>query len=125
IREALADQQPDAFLPALAGSLNNQSNRLAQLGRREEALTAVTRAVEIREALADQQPDAFLPALAGSLNNQSNRLAQLGRREEALTAITRAVDTYQTLADQHPDMFGGDLERTLQVREILRKLPEA
>ncbi|MFE1442974.1 trypsin-like peptidase domain-containing protein, partial [Streptomyces sp. NPDC058739] len=41
----------DADLSDLAISLNNQSVRLAGLGRREEALVAVTRAVEIREAL--------------------------------------------------------------------------
>ncbi|MFE2135681.1 ATP-binding protein, partial [Streptomyces sp. NPDC059466] len=86
----------DTSLSALATLLNNQSVRLAELGRREDALTAVTRAVEIREALADQQPDAFLPDLAMSLNNQSNHLAAVGRRGDALTAITRAVDTYQT-----------------------------
>ena len=39
---------PDAFLPNLAMSLNNQSNRLAELGRREEALAAIELAVTIR-----------------------------------------------------------------------------
>ncbi|MFE5656925.1 tetratricopeptide repeat protein, partial [Streptomyces sp. NPDC056517] len=100
-------------LPGLAASLNNQSVRLTGLGRREEALIAVTRAVEIRETLADRRPDAFLPDLAMSLNNQSNRLSDLGRREEALTAITRAVDTYQTLADRRPDAFLPDLAASL------------
>ncbi|MFB7333590.1 tetratricopeptide repeat protein, partial [Streptomyces adustus] len=100
-------------LPDLASSLNNQSNRLADLGRREEALAAITRAVEIREALAEQRPDAFLPDLAMSLNNQSNRLAGLGRREEALAAVTRAVATYQSLAERQPDGFLPDLASSL------------
>src|SRR5690606_1207420 len=90
-------------LPDLAGALNNQSVRLADAGRREEALKAITRAVDTYQTLAQQQPDAFLPDLAMSLNNQSNCLADAGRREEALKAITRAVDTYQTLAQQQPD----------------------
>ncbi|MYW47458.1 ATP-binding protein, partial [Streptomyces sp. SID161] len=80
IRETLARQRPDTFLPALATSLNNQSNHLADLGRRGEALTAITRAVGTYETLAVQQPDAFLPDLAMALNNQSIRLADLGRR---------------------------------------------
>ena len=54
-------------------SLNNQSSRLADLGRREEALAAIEEAVTIYRALAEARPDAFLPDLAMSLNNQSVR----------------------------------------------------
>ncbi len=112
---ALVEQQDvnDPNLPDLATVLNNQSVRLAGLGRREEALTAVTRAVDIRETLAEQRPDVFLPDLAMSLSNQSVRLAGLGRREEALTAVTRAVDIRETLAEQRPDAFLPDLASAL------------
>jgi len=40
----LAEERPDAFLPNLATSLNNQSLRLAALGRREEAQAAANEA---------------------------------------------------------------------------------
>ncbi|MEU5278140.1 hypothetical protein AB0G87_17195 [Streptomyces asoensis] len=66
-------------------------------------------------------PTADPADLAASLNNQSVRLAALGRREEALTAITRAVEIRETLAEQRPRMFGGDLERAVQLRELLRR----
>ncbi|WP_425247489.1 ATP-binding protein, partial [Streptomyces sp. NEAU-NA10] len=102
---------PDLFY--LAGSLNNQSNRLADLGQQEEALTAITRAVETYQTLAKQRPDAFLPNLAASLNNQSNRLADLGQQEEALTAITRAVEIDEALAEQRPDAFLPNLAMSL------------
>jgi hypothetical protein len=36
--------RPDVFRPGLAGSLNNLSLRLAELGRREEALAAMQEA---------------------------------------------------------------------------------
>ncbi|AGK76239.1 TPR domain protein [Streptomyces microflavus DSM 40593] len=105
---------PTPDLPRLATALNNQAIGLASLGRREEALNAVTRAVEIRENLAAQQPDAFLPDLASSLNNQSIRLADLGRREEALNAATRAVETYQALTEkQRPNAFSPRLAMAL------------
>ncbi len=87
----LAKVRPDAFLPDLAGSLNNQSICLGDLGRREQALAAIEEAVSIRRGLAKARPDAFLPDLAGSLNNQSNRLGDLGRREQALAAIEEAI----------------------------------
>ncbi|MFJ9585655.1 tetratricopeptide repeat protein [Streptomyces acidicola] len=103
--EALAKQQPDAYLPDHAASLNNQCNHLANLGRLEEALAAVTRAVRTYEALAKQQPDTYLHNLAASLNNQAACLGDLGRLKEALAAVTRAVQTYETLAKQRPDAY--------------------
>ena len=72
-------------------SLNNQSNRLSELGRREGALSASDEAVKIYRALAEARPDAFLPNLAMSLNNQSMFLSELGRREDALGAIDEAL----------------------------------
>jgi hypothetical protein len=59
-------------------------------GRREEALTAITEAVEYYRALAQAHPDAFLSNLAMSLKNQAGRLADLGRREDALIARREA-----------------------------------
>jgi tetratricopeptide (TPR) repeat protein len=100
----LADARPDAFLPDLAASLNNQSGCLSELGRREEALAAIGEAVTTYRQLADARPDAFLPDLAASLNNQSVFLSELGRREEALAAIGEAVTTYRQLADARPQV---------------------
>src|SRR5690606_32290268 len=62
----MADQEPDAYLPNLAASLNNLSNRLGELGRREEGLAAVQRAINVYERLAAANPDAHLPDLAAS-----------------------------------------------------------
>ncbi|HEY6795110.1 MAG TPA: tetratricopeptide repeat protein, partial [Kineosporiaceae bacterium] len=109
----LAAGRPDAFLPDLAMSLNNLSNRLADLGRREEALAAITEATEALRELAAARPDAFLPDLATSLNNLSVMLADLGRREEALAAITEAAEAYRELAAKWPEVFEEDLRRSL------------
>ena len=88
----MAEAQPAAYLPDLAASLNNLSNRLGELGRTEEGLATITEAVEIRRRLAEAQPAAYLPDLAASLNNLSLRLGALGRTEEGLAAITEAVE---------------------------------
>ncbi len=104
--------EPDAA-SHLAGSLNNLSNRLGDLGRREEALAAIQEAVTIRRELAAARPDAFRPALAGSLNNLSADLGGLGRREEALAAIQEAAEVYRELAAARPDAFRPDLATSL------------
>ena len=96
-------------------SLNNLSVRLADLGRREDALAAIQEAVGIYRELAAARPDAFRPDLATSLNNLSVRLADLGRREEALAAIQEAVTIRRELAARWPDAYRHELEQSLQV----------
>ncbi|MGH3737851.1 MAG: tetratricopeptide repeat protein [Micromonosporaceae bacterium] len=55
----LAGARPDVFLPDLARSLNNLSNRLGELGRREDGLAAIEEAVAIRQRLATRRPDVY------------------------------------------------------------------
>jgi tetratricopeptide (TPR) repeat protein len=97
----------------VARLLNSLSIRLAELGRREEALGAAEEAVAIRRRLAEARPDAFLPDLAKSLNNLSAFLAGLGRREEALAANEEALATYRGLAEMRPDAFLPDVAWSL------------
>ena len=80
----LAEANPAAYAPDLAGSLNNLGIRLAEAGRREEALGAAQEAVTLHRQLAEANPAAYAPDLARSLNNLGIRLAEAGRREEAL-----------------------------------------
>ena len=109
----LAAARPDAFRPGLAASLNNLSVRLADLGRREEALAAIQEAAQTYRELAAARPDAFRPGLAASLNNLSVQLADLGRREEALAASEEAVTICRELAAARPDAFRPGLARSL------------
>jgi tetratricopeptide (TPR) repeat protein len=75
----------------LAASLDNLAIRLAELGRRDEALAPAEEAVVIRRRLAEANPDAYLPGLAGSLNNLGGRLSGKGRREQALASAEEAT----------------------------------
>ncbi len=113
-RAGMIDGEPDAA-NRLAGSLDKLSLRLADLGRREEALAAAEEATAIRRELTDARPDAFRPLLAGSLHNLAYRLADLGRREEALAAIDEAVTIRRELATRWPNAHRDDLERSLRV----------
>ena len=111
-RAGTTDGEPDAA-NRLARSLNTLSVRLADLGRREDALAAIAEATETYRELAAARPDAFRPDLAASLNNLANRLAELGRREDALAAIAEATETYRELAAARPDAFRPDLAASL------------
>ncbi|MXQ67043.1 tetratricopeptide repeat protein, partial [Actinomadura rayongensis] len=102
-----------AFLPDLAGSLNNLSNQQANTGDRAGGLASIEEAVQIRRTLADANPAAFLPDLAGSLNNLSNQQANTGDRAEALASIEEAVQIHRTLADANPAAFLPNLATSL------------
>ena len=64
IRRQLADARPDAFLADLAQSLNNLSLRLADLGRREDALDAIEQAQLRMASFVLSGPAAHLTTLA-------------------------------------------------------------
>jgi tetratricopeptide (TPR) repeat protein len=72
-------------------SLTNQSRRLADLGRREEALAAIEQATGIYRRLAEASPDTFAPSFAASLNNLAETLSSLNRDAEA-SAIREEAD---------------------------------
>ncbi len=118
VYRAQAEADPDTFTPDLAMSLNNQANRLADLGRREEALKTNTEAVRIYLKLALAKPDAFHHALATSLNNQAGHLAGLGRHEEALKTIALAVAIRRPAAQARPEIFTPDLAMTLNNQAV-------
>jgi hypothetical protein len=94
----LAAQNPAAYEPDLAMSLNNLSVRLGEAGRREEGLTAIQDAVTIYRRLVDQNPAAFEPDLASSLNNLSNRLGEAGNGAAAERASREAAEREERMA---------------------------
>ena len=106
-----------------ATHLNSLSDRLTDLGRQEEALEAVEKAVSIRLSLAEHQSDAYFPDLAVSLNVLSNRLREIGRPEEALKAVEEAVSIRRRIAEQRPKAFLQDLAKSLNNQSVcLRNL---
>jgi tetratricopeptide (TPR) repeat protein len=109
----LAQTNPAAYNPDLAGSLNNLGAMLSELGRREEALSPTQEAVELYRKLAQTNPAAYNPDLAGSLNNLGAMLSDLGRREEALSPTQEAVDIRRKLAQTNPAAFNPDLAASL------------
>ena len=111
----LAEANPDAWLPDLASSLNNLGVRLAEAGRREEALAPTEEAVTIRRRLAQNNPDAWLPDLATSLNNlrriTTDPVAARNNFSEVLRDFPDRTDVVHRLraewaaglVDEHPE----------------------
>jgi tetratricopeptide (TPR) repeat protein len=93
--------------------LDGLGKRLGDLGRREEALEAITEALGILRRLTAARPDAFKPDLASSLIGQGHNLSAQGRREEALEVTTEAVGIYRRLATAGPDAFEDKLALSL------------
>lgn len=92
---------------------NNLGIAYSISGRREEAIEATERAVEIGERLAVSTPAAYEPDLAASLDNLGIMYNALGRREEALKITERAVEIYDRLTASNPVTYEPDLAMSL------------
>ncbi|MHA7630538.1 tetratricopeptide repeat protein [Corallococcus sp. M7] len=109
----LGVSEQEDMLAERARLQNNLSNRLSDMGQREEALKVAQEAVALYRVLVQRNPDAFQPDLAMSLGNLGTRLSDMGQREEALKAAREAVALYRVLAQRSPDSFQPDLARSL------------
>ena len=86
----LAAQNPTAYRPDLAGTLNNLGNVYDDTHRFAEAEAAFKEAAGIRRELAAQNPAAYRPDLATTLNNLASLHATKLRRRRALYLYTAA-----------------------------------
>jgi tetratricopeptide (TPR) repeat protein len=98
VLQQLADDSTDDS--ERAERLLDLSNRLGDLGRREEALAAIEQATGIYRELAEARPDAFLPNLATSLRNLADTLSSLNRDAEA-SVIREEADAARS-GNWHP-----------------------
>nr|WP_284346922.1 tetratricopeptide repeat protein [Frankia sp. Cppng1_Ct_nod] len=78
-------------------SLNNLSNRLADLGRREDALVAIEEAVTVRRDLFGQYPAPFVGPFVQSLAFTGYLLQGLGSTRAVLDVTLEAF----SLASEH------------------------
>ncbi|MEV4207796.1 tetratricopeptide repeat protein [Nocardia salmonicida] len=106
----LAADNP-AYLPDLAGALNDLGIRLSEVGRRTEALAPTNEAVALRRHQASNNP-AYLPELAAALNNLGIGLSEVGKRTDALAPTEEAVTINLDLANNNP-AYIPDLARAL------------
>ena len=96
IYRGLAEENPGAFNPVLAMSLNNLSNRLSEVGDRGGALEASRKAVEIYRGLAEKNAAAFETDLVRALNTLARILTETGESGEALRCFTDKTKSFST-----------------------------
>ena len=98
---------PDAFLPDLAGSLNNLANRQSEVGQRAEALATAGEAVTLYRELVQRNPDAFAVDLARSYGPLGNALTALDRFGEAASAFADGLRTLLPDVERYPQALVG------------------
>lgn len=91
---------PASSLRGLALALSNLADRYADAGRREEAVAAITEAVELYRHLTNFNSDGYEAGLASLLNSLSRHLAGTEQYDEAIAASKEAVELYRGLASQ-------------------------
>ena len=124
-RDELPESSSETQRAERARRLNTHSNRLAGLGRRDEALAAIEETVSMYRVLDRTNPDDFRRPLAMSLINLSNRLAEFGRPEMAVAALTKikeAVSMCRALEKANPNDFR--LELGLSIDTLSNRLAE-
>ncbi|GAA2384794.1 hypothetical protein GCM10010420_03890 [Streptomyces glaucosporus] len=113
LHEGLADANPDAFRPGLAGALAALSTAAGLMGLTSRALEAARKAVAIRRRLDGARPEVYRADLAHALNGLYIDLAGMGLHDEALVAIEESVELFRELATRHPQAHNPDLALTL------------
>ncbi|MEU4693741.1 tetratricopeptide repeat protein [Actinoplanes sp. NPDC023714] len=119
----VADMHGSPDSPACGTWMNIHAIRLAEAGRRDEALIASQKAVDLRRDLTAGNRDVYLPELAASVNNHAIRLAETGRRDKALDTSQEAVAIYRELAADNRETYLPDLAASVNNHAI--RLAEA
>jgi tetratricopeptide (TPR) repeat protein len=75
----LAQRNPDAFLPNLAGSLNNLGQQLNEMDKSEEALVSFEKALDTLWPFFEDHPLAFMRNTAIMISNVQKTCEALQR----------------------------------------------
>jgi protein O-mannosyl-transferase len=109
LRQQLAQQDPNRYLPYLAGSLNNLGTVDRQQNRTDEARRHFEGALKIYRQLAQQNPDAYLYYLATTLNTLGLLDRVQKQPDDARLHYEEALQDYRQLAQRNPDVYLGDM----------------
>ena len=108
----LAKQNPEAYLPNVAGTKNNLAALYYKTHRLGEAEVLYKEALKIRKKLAEQYPEAYLPDVAHTQNNMAILYKDTNRLDEAEELYKQALEIYTHLAEKHPEAYLPNVAKT-------------
>ncbi|MEU0359763.1 tetratricopeptide repeat protein [Streptomyces cyaneofuscatus] len=112
-RELVAEEHPDASVPALVEYLLNYARHLAAAGEPVEAVPRAEEAVGHLRSLAAEDPEAFRPRLAAALHALGGHRAAVSDVSGAVEAAQEASRLLRELSAHRPDACRPELARAL------------
>ncbi|KAK0566936.1 hypothetical protein OC861_002979 [Tilletia horrida] len=114
----LEAMDPGAHMVDLARSVNEQSNRLAEMNAHKDAAKAAKEAVVLWQRIVSAHPryQRYLPDLAFSRWALARRLSDLERFDDAVKAIYPAVSILHDLAKSQPERWQTHLEGIIRTQ---------
>ena len=119
IIQRLAKDNPQAYEPDVAMTLNNLAVLYKGTQRFTEAEGIYKQALEIRQRIAKDNPQAYEPDVAMTLNSLANLYSNTQRFTEAEDMYKQAQEIYQRLAKDNPKAYEPYVAGTLYNLAIL------
>ena len=105
LRRAMAPQNPAAYLPDMATTLNNLGNLDRLENQPKEARRHYEEALQIHRQLSQENSEPFPPDLAVTLNNLGSLEEATMQWEDAGLHFEGALEIYRQMAQQSPDAY--------------------
>ena len=109
----LMQENPDAFAPDVAGTLNNLAILHADTQCQAQAEEEYAEALAIYRRLTQKDPNAFEPVVATNLNNIALLHSNARCYSQAEAEYEEALAIYRRLKQQRPDAFEAATARIL------------
>jgi tetratricopeptide (TPR) repeat protein len=119
LRHPQAQQNPVAYLPDMARTLNNLGNLDRLENRMDEARQHCEAALEIYRRLAQHNPDVYVPYMTATLSNLGSLDRLQNRPDEARLHYREALDINRRLAQQNPAKYLPNIAMTLNESGLL------
>jgi tetratricopeptide (TPR) repeat protein len=124
IRRQLAKDNPVAYLPDVAGTLNNLGLLYRATQRLSDSEQALQEALTTYRQLAKDNPAAYLPDVAMTLHNLSFLELNKQNIQHAQTLLDEALTLRRSLWKLHAAAYGNDLAQSLGVDVMLLQRQE-
>ena len=114
----LMQENPDAFAPDVAGTLNNLAILHADTQCQAQAEEEYAEALAIYRRLTQKDPNAFEPVVATNLNNIALLHSNARCYSQAEAEYEEALAIYRCLTRKYPDAFEADAATAMALNNL-------